>query len=128
MTHKLAYTWTTHVMPPLPGRGLIREGHMDLSTMDDNGILANGTFYLESGGSPRTLKGEAIGGNPVYYLTLREYDDRNILRATYDGLLAHESANGRMVIVGKKHFPITASNLDAVTADQNDPPWVLTKP
>jgi len=115
-------------MPPPPGKGVIREGHMDLSTMDPNGVITDGTYYLETGGAPRTLKGEAVGGNPIFYLTLREYDDRGIHRATYDGLLVHEGSSDRLVIVGKKHFQLGTASLDIAAAEQNDPPWILTKP
>ncbi len=127
MRHKLAEVWTCHVMLPLPGPGVAVEGTMDLSRMADDGKLEDGRYYLQSGGSPRTLKGQATGVTPIF-LTLQEFDDRGVHRATYDGFLAHESTNGRMVLVGKKHFETAGPDLELESADQNDPPWVITKP
>ena len=129
MAHKLAEAWTCHIMPPLGGPGGVRrEGTMDLSRMSAEGVLTDGRYYLEGGGAPRVLKGEARGVNPIF-LTLREFDERNVHKATYDGLLVHESPNGRLVLVGRKHFETAGPNLELEAAgDQNDPPWVITKP
>lgn len=119
MTHKFAGRWTNHL--PDDDGGLERSGTMDLSTMLANGRLDNGQYRLATGGV-RRLEGQAVGNSII----LREFDG-DILRNTYEGQLGHESRNA-MVIVGIKHAETTAERSTESATQQNDGPWVITKP
>ena len=123
MAHKFGTIWTTHL--PDDDGGLERQGYMDLSTMEPNGRLENGKYLLPKGGV-RRLEGQAVGGSIV----LREFDGATH-RATYNGLLAHESgsdANTRLVLVGTRHAETTGPGAIDDFLVQNDSPWVITKP
>jgi hypothetical protein len=116
-THKLARSWPCFI----GGRsGLDAEGHMDLSAMDEEGNLEDGSYYVNS--KRYRLKGSAVGGTPLE-LTLHLYDEPgDAIVATFFGTLVRENADSSiMVIFGKVHYELK-------TKEQNDPPWVITKP
>jgi len=123
MAHKFAEMWTYHL--PDDDGGLERQGSIDLTTMEPNGRLDNGRYSLPNG-SARRLDGQAVGGSIV----LREFDGTTHA-ATYNGQLAHESrdadGNIRLIIVGTRHAETTRAG-ESTAADQNDSPWVITKP
>ena len=125
MTHKLADNWRCRLIPR--GGDVDLDGQMDLSTMNNEGVLAEGRHYLQGGGF-RTLRGNAVGVNPIF-ITLTELNENSVPAITYTGQLVYEHPDSdhiRMVIVGKRHFEIIHG--DAALAVQADEPWILTKP
>lgn len=132
MPHKLATNWTCHLPPIDASGGLSKQGTMDLRDMGDDGKITTGRYYLPSGGF-NTLEGEAVGGTPVFYLTLREFtlvNGHKRLLATYDGILAYDIDNSnRLAVIGKKHSESPGPGITGVAfSDQNDTVWVITKP
>jgi hypothetical protein len=129
MPHKLATTWTCHLPFPAGTPGLKHRGDMDLRDMGQDGRITTGRYYLPDGGFNK-LVGEATGGTPVFFLTLREFNDAGRPIATYTASLVHENATGTvLMLAGKRHDETTGLATTAAAApDQNDPPWVITKP
>lgn len=128
MPHKFATNWTCH-LPRINGEdGLEAQGNMDLRDMGEDGRITTGRYYLPLGGFDR-LEGEVFGGTPIFYITLREYDNLGLL-ATYDGILAHDTDNSNsLAIAGKRHNErIDPAIRTDTLSDQNDAVWVITKP
>lgn len=126
MTHKLAQIFTCHLGGNVSG--LEERGHMNLTSMTTDGQLTNGIYYSPAGN--RTLRGEAFGGNPVFFLILREFDGARLI-ATYDGHVVHESRDGsKLVLAGKRRAPGGGGGPNPAEGltDQDDTPWVITKP
>ena len=125
MAHKLATTFTCHLGGNISG--LEEQGHMNLSSMTPDGELANGIYY--SPGGNRTLRGEAIGGSPLLFLVLREFDGVRPI-AIYEAQLVHETADGRLMLAGKRRAVGAGGGgpAGAALANQNETPWVITKP
>jgi hypothetical protein len=125
MAHKLADNWRSQLIPSTGGND--PDGQMDLSTMNTDGVLAEGRHYL-AGGDFRRLTGHADGINPIF-ITLTEFNENNVAAVTYTGQLVYEhpdTSRIRMVIVGKRHPEIIHG--DPLLAVQQDQPWILTKP
>ena len=131
MPHRLATTWTCHLPDPTRVQpGVIHQGDMDLHEMGEDGKITNGRYYLPGGGHNK-LVGEAAGGTPVFFLILREFQSDGRLIATYTASLVHQNTDGSiMMLAGKRHNETTGPGITtaAATPDQNDPPWVITKP
>lgn len=121
MAHKFAAKWHCFL---LIGDNLQPKGTMDLRAMTPTGSLARGDHEDPPGTITRIIKGTALGLGPFYQLTLEnEFHDR------YEGTLAHESADGtKFVIVGKKTYGSDARKRAEIKDEQDDPPWVITKP
>jgi hypothetical protein len=129
MPHILATTFSCHLPDPTGRPGLTHQGDMDLHDMGEDGRITTGRYYLPGGGNNK-LVGEASGGTPTFFLTLREFNIENRLIATYTAFLVHQTASGALMLAGKRHNETTRSVTvaEAAAGDQNDPPWVITKP
>jgi len=122
MAHKFAEIWHCFL---LIGNNLQQKGIMDLRAMLPNGDLSTGDHEDPTGTHTRIVRGKAIGFGPIYRLTLEnEFGD------SYQGMLAHESADGgKFVIVGTKSYGSEERRLaETKDAAQDDPPWIITKP
>ena len=122
--HKFAHKWRNWTIdpdedPPL----LIHLGIMDLSTMDNGGKLKKGS-HTDENGVARDIEGEASGNS----LSLSRLDKRG----RWEGELTYDQS-GDLVIVGKHFTPKFAPAAKkhpakGVALDQNEEPWVITKP
>ena len=119
MAHKFGVVWTTQLLDD--DGGFERKGLMDLSTMEVGGRLDNGRLLLPQG-TVRRLEGLAVGIS----ISLKEFDSGGIHRFTYTGQLSYDDAE-KMVIVGKKHAEGAAAD-EGEVKQQQDSPWVITKP
>jgi|GEM_PF-1906539 hypothetical protein len=126
MPHKLAQRWTSRLINLTPP-AVSRDGIMDLRNMDDGGNLTNGV-HEHATGPPSTIKGKATPVGNGFELKL------DIDHDTYEGRLVIDTAN-KLMIVGIKHFgthPLAKEKTEGeereALLDQDDPPWVITKP
>lgn len=119
MAHKFDGRWHCFLVF---GNGPQAKGYMNLH-VKPSGELDPSDHEDPAGTHTKIVKGLALGLGPLYQLTLEnEYGDR------YEGMLAHESADGtKFVIAGKKSYGSDKRRL-AETKDQDDPPWIITKP
>jgi hypothetical protein len=121
--HKFAQKWRSWTIdcdqdPPL----LIHDGNVDLTTMDNGGKLKKGS-HIDESGVAHDIEGEVTGNS----ISLRRLDKRG----RWEGELTYDQ-KGELVIVGKQFTPsaLAAKKRSAKRAamDQNEEPWVITKP
>lgn len=118
MAHKFAGVWRSFIMVEDDWEP---HGKMDLRTMTIGGQLNQGD-HEHPAGTHRPIAGHAIIFGPFQSLNLEEGGDN------YEGNVVFESAK-RIVIAGKKHFGGRRESPERQDLlDQDDPPWIITKP
>lgn len=117
MKHKFAHVWTSFIFSFEEGK-LLPNGFIDLRKMKDNGELDEGEHH--HGGSVK-IKGKATDDKELDLDT--EKGDK------YRGFLIFESDDGeRLVIAGRQHLKDPFIVRGRPEFEQDDPPWVITKP
>src|SRR6267143_173506 len=99
MAHKFAFQWHVFTInyattPPQ----FVPRGVMDLTTIDENGVLANGVYHEQPTSIDHPIKG-AVG--PLMSLMLA-HTDASVAR--YEGLLVRDHL-GDMTIAGRRLTP-----------------------
>lgn len=117
MAHKFAGKWHSYIQT---AQGLEDNGIIDMSNMKANGDLDSGD-HEHPAGQHVPISGKAFGLGPLFRLNLASDGE------SYEGTLVHESNNGqKLICVGTLHFTLEGKAEGAL--DQEDPPWVITKP
>lgn len=116
MAHKFAHKWTCYLV--IDGQ-LRPYGDMDLRKIKINGELEDGDHH--HGGYHEDIDGQATALGPIHTLAL-DADDES---AHYDGVLVYDS-NDKMMIAGIAMF--SDERIRKEKLDQEDPPWIITKP
>jgi hypothetical protein len=121
MAHKLAQKWSCWV---LYDNDLTQLGTMDLRTMDEYGNLEQGS-HTDPDADPPTvgIRGKATRLGLGYHLVL-ENEDQTV---TYVGQLIQESPDEKLILVGTKLYSSAKARI-AAGLNQDDPPWIITKP
>lgn len=124
MAHKFADYWNVFTMddrtnPPT----LVYRGRLDLRTMDENGILANGSYHEQATGTVRPIRGKVHEIGDWEFLVLSHAD----ASARYRGQLSQEVGN-QMKIFGTRFTPTQVSDRERTFLVQDEEPWLITKP
>lgn len=122
--HKFAEKWTSTLFVSDDDQD---DGTFDLTKMNDKGKLNPKDGKHHVNGATQNVGGEATTTSSGFdFLTLTTENGD-----VYKGVLVVDSANHKhMVIAGKFHLKKKSPPAGKKTTafDQDDPPWVITKP
>jgi hypothetical protein len=115
MAHKFAHVWTSYIYSFDEGE-FKTNGVIDLRKIKDNGDLDDGEHHH---GGTLKLKGKAKDDSVLELEN--ERGDR------YVGVKVFENDDGDLTIAGRLHLS-DGIFVRGEILDQDDPPWVITKP
>lgn len=125
--HKFGHVWRNWqlVNDPSQPAELIDRGSMDFRNMDDSGVLAPGDYYTDERGHRHTISATAIQLGNLISLSIYQTDGA----ARWEGLLVfdYKGTGDVMVIAGTLFTPLFVAGRSKIF-DQNEEPWVITKP
>jgi hypothetical protein len=122
MRHRLSALKRSFRLHPDTGTPFAQEGNLDLSKMDANGVLADGTHFVMSTGRFFPITGEAFDIGNETFLKFRHTDGSG----RFEGRVTYES--GDVIIVSGKLFTPTFKTDDPTVLVQLEEPWVISKP
>jgi hypothetical protein len=122
MAHKFAYRWSVFTVnystsPPQ----FVDRGYMDLTTMDDYGVLANGNYHEVPTNVDHPIMGTA---NQIGASLVLAHPDR---RFRFEGMLVRDK-DGNMTIAGRRLTRVTPLKGRETLLNQEEEPWIITKP
>lgn len=127
MAHKFAFIWRVYTFdetttPP----SLTDRGTLDLTTMDENGILANGMYHERPTKANHPISGRVNEFGNETFLVLNHINAGSPSR--YRGLLTHER-QANLKILGTRFIPRTAVRQEGEgMLVQDEEPWIIFKP